>query len=499
MKFMLTASGNIFYRAGHNRWRTLLVAWLMLLPMFSLGLYTSPTASAALALDPNMETTWKRTDQFVAQGSQPRSWLWGPQAFSIVTEDYDGSPGSGDVPAGKRLVAYFDKSRMEINNPMGDRSSKYFVTNGLLVKELIGGRRQFGDTNFASYVPSDTPVVGDRFNNSKAPTYYSLGEVSSLVLGQNSAKNRLNQSVTAYIERDGGIREDLTYGKYNVSIAYYDPTFGHNVPGVFWDFMNSRGKVLENGQTVDGPVVDWIFSTGYALTEPFWTKAVVAGKEKDVLMQCFERRCYSYTPSNPAAFQVEMGNVGQHYYNWRYRAPVLNCSTAPIRGFGKLWADNPSVKARIGCPYSYSAEQVTKIAVLNFEHGKMVWVNSSAGTSYYLPFAKTIFAVFDDGSWATVADSWDESQPESANLVAPPGLYEPKRGFGKAWRNETGLKLRERLGWAIEKYELGGVGAVQNFWSGLMLWFGPTKEIFVGFRYYNRTNVWETYPDTFVG
>jgi DNA-binding beta-propeller fold protein YncE len=35
-------------------------------------------------------------------------------------------------------------------------------------------------------------------------------------------------------------------------------------------------------------------------------------------MQCFERRCLTYTPDNSAGWQVEAGNVGQHYYAWRY-------------------------------------------------------------------------------------------------------------------------------------------------------------------------------------
>jgi hypothetical protein len=446
-----------------------------------------------------MDATWKRTDLFVAQHSVTRSWLWGPQAFSIVSEDYEGTPGSGEIPAGKRLVAYYDKSRMEINNPNGDRSNKYFVTNGLLVKELISGKRQFGDNKFVSYLPAEIPVVGNGSNNPKSPTYASLIDVASLVLGQNSAPNRVGQVVTSYLEHSGGPREDLTYANYNQKIAYYDATFGHNVPAVFWNFMNSQGQVLENGQTKTGPVVDWLFSTGYALTEPYWTKAAVGNNVVDVMFQCFERRCFSYTPSNPAAFQVEMGNVGQHYYNWRYNAPVLNCSSAPVRGFGKLWSDNPSVKARIGCPYSYATEQATQIAIQKFEHGEMLWVNSSVAPYYYLPYNKTIFIFFDDGSWATVRDTWDESQPPNAGLTPPPGLYEPQRGFGNAWRNETGLKVRERLGWATEKNERGGSGAVQGFWNGLMLWFGPTKEIAVAYRYYDRTNVWEIYPDTFVG
>ena len=44
----------------------------------------------------------------------------------------------------------------------------------------------------------------------------------------------------------------------------------------------------------------------------------IAGAEKDILVQLFERRVLTYTPANPAGWQVEMGNVGLHYYRWRY-------------------------------------------------------------------------------------------------------------------------------------------------------------------------------------
>jgi hypothetical protein len=37
-----------------------------------------------------------------------------------------------------------------------------------------------------------------------------------------------------------------------------------------------------------------------------------------VLLQCFERRCLTYAPDNPPGWQVEAGNVGQHYHAWRY-------------------------------------------------------------------------------------------------------------------------------------------------------------------------------------
>ncbi len=471
--------------------------WLALLPLLSL-LMVLPVASASTQqLDPNMERTWKRTDQYVADNTLSRSWMWGPTNFALTTEEYDGAPGAAGIPAGQRLVAYYDKSRMEINNPNGDRNNKYFVTNGLLVKELISGKRAFGDIRTVAYTPAEIPVVGDGSQNPKAPTYASMASVTSLVLGQNSSPNRMGETVTAYLDHDATPHDDLTYGRYKATIAYYDSTFGHNVPNVFWDFMNSQGSVLENGQSVTGPVVDWIFSTGYPLTEAYWTSATVGGNPKDVMVQCFERRCFSYTPSNPDAYKVEMGNVGQHYYNWRYNQPPLNCYALPIRGFGKVWSENPSVRERIGCP-SFNPEQATQVVTQNFQHGKMYLIVSSTSAYYLVGYPRTIIVLFDDGNWANLADTYDSSQPANGNLTPPPGLYEPQRDLGNAWRNQTGLKVRERLGWATEQ-ERSSNGAAQGFYGGLMLFLGTTNEIFVGYNFYGRTTSWEIYPNTFAG
>ena len=44
----------------------------------------------------------------------------------------------------------------------------------------------------------------------------------------------------------------------------------------------------------------------------------VAGVQQRVLTQPFERRVLTYTPANAPEWRVEMGNVGRHYYAWRY-------------------------------------------------------------------------------------------------------------------------------------------------------------------------------------
>ncbi len=40
-----------------------------------------------------------------------------------------------------------------------------------------------------------------------------------------------------------------------------------------------------------------------------------------MLVQAFERRLLTFVPGNSAGWQVEAGNVGRHYYEWRYGAP----------------------------------------------------------------------------------------------------------------------------------------------------------------------------------
>jgi hypothetical protein len=83
--------------------------------------------------------------------------------------------------------------------------------------------------------------------------------------------------------------------------------------------MNSTATVFEDDAFVtDRLFLNEFYATGYPVTEAYWASVEVGGTPTDVLIQCFERRCLTYTPDNPAGWQVEAGNVGQHYYRWRY-------------------------------------------------------------------------------------------------------------------------------------------------------------------------------------
>jgi len=100
--------------------------------------------------------------------------------------------------------------------------------------------------------------------------------------------------------------------------AHYVAESGHNIPAVFWDYLNARGMVYEQGRLRNDRLFDWLFVVGYPISEPFWARVRIGGIERDVLIQLFERRTLTYVPDNPAGWRVEMGNVGRHYYRWRY-------------------------------------------------------------------------------------------------------------------------------------------------------------------------------------
>lgn len=322
--------------------------------------------------DQAFRQVWDRTDYLVSLNAVERSWYWGPAPFHTARERY------GANQSDTRLVQYFDKSRMEINNPGGDRSSPWFVTNGLLVKELISGRMQISDSQFEPRAPADIPVAGDpREANPKAPTYAALASVASLENDKRSP-NRVGQSVSETVGADGKIGESANLALYaGTKLVYHDSTLGHNIPQVFWEFMQGRGSVLIDGQVKNETLIDWVFVMGYPITEPYWARVVVDGRERDVLVQAFERRVLTYTPSNSTNWQVEMGNVGQHYYNWRYNSAGLAVDPASgkagttfvftAQGFGAgeqigAWLTSPD-QVVFGSPWQVKADGSGKATI----------------------------------------------------------------------------------------------------------------------------------------
>ena len=75
----------------------------------------------------------------------------------------------------------------------------------------------------------------------------------------------------------------------------------------------------------------WTFTTGLPISEAYWAQVRIAGKPETVLIQAFERRVLTYIPTYAPAWQVQMNNAGQQYYEWRYGGTAARLSSALAR------------------------------------------------------------------------------------------------------------------------------------------------------------------------
>ncbi len=269
-------------------------------PLIIASLILCLMANAVLAADgfaaPAFDQRWRQDEQIAPN-------FWGPlalahpgqyeqYAYSNPCQTSPQEPRPCDlVPAyTRRLVQYFDKGRMEFNEVPGRAP----VTSGLLVREMISGRMQVGDTAFETRAPARISVAGDLDN--LFPLYSDLTAPlpPQPLAGGAPVQTELTPNgpqAAANLPQDAA-----------AAIATTDSATGFPLPRIFAAYREQVGV----------PVI------GLAITQPFWVQVNVAGVQRRVLMQAFERRVLTYNAANPDPFKVEFGNVGQHYYQWRY-------------------------------------------------------------------------------------------------------------------------------------------------------------------------------------
>jgi hypothetical protein len=258
---------------------------------------------------------WERTEAPVANRDTQRSWLWGPEPRTrSMSERYLDSPGE------ERTVQYFDKGRMEVNDPQADPSDPWFVTSGLLTRELISGEIQIGDDAFLDTDQgASIQVAGDHLN--PFPQYRHLDDVVD-----HGNPDRTGERADKVLTPDGldpGITPpDDPRAEFVEHFTYLGPDghdVGYNIAEAFWSYLNAPGTVYDsNGNpTMANPLFSWIYVMGFPISDPLWAEVPVGGNIQWVLIQPFERRVLTYTPGNNPEWQVEMGNIGQHYRDWR--------------------------------------------------------------------------------------------------------------------------------------------------------------------------------------
>jgi hypothetical protein len=307
---------------AYRGWRKILWA---LVALFAANLLLLPAPDASAQATESQVAAfrkyWARTDDLVYEGIVKRSWIWGPKALEYTYRDsyrFD-----KDDKATARAFRHYDKGRMEID-PREPAGSKWYIRGGTLVKEMVMGRVQsseMGDTSVLNRwritTPAEVPVVGDLTPDANTPTYATFSEFASLN-GDNRRPNAVGEFVTKVLPRDGVVRENIKTSDPKAKMVFYENVTGHNIPAAFWDYFNTEGTVLNAaGERVREKLFDRLAIFGYPITEPYWARVKVGGKTTLVLLQLFERRVLTYTPSNSAEFQVEMGNAGLHYLQWR--------------------------------------------------------------------------------------------------------------------------------------------------------------------------------------
>ena len=295
------------------------------------------------------------------------------------------------------------------------------VTNGLLTKELVTGQRQDGDNTFTTQTPSTVQVAGDDNSgggNAISPTYASFKNVVSFNPGENTAPNRVGQPANLAINKAGQVTT-LDTPPSKLTLGTYEGTLGHNIPLVFLYFQAQTGRTWNGSAFVfdrvyTGNPVANVF--GYAISEPYWAKSVIAGQEKDVLIQLFERRVLTFTPSNPSEFQIEMGNIGQHYYKWRYgqSTPTPTPTPPPANNSASCTADKPVVSPNLTINASLALPSVSggnqTLCVAANKNGLPV---SGATVTFSVAY-KSVIKNFDGnptGADGKSSTSWDVGSP----------------------------------------------------------------------------------------
>jgi WD40 repeat protein/uncharacterized protein YraI len=106
--------------------------------------------------------------------------------------------------------------------------------------------------------------------------------------------------------------------------------------------------------------------------------------------------------------------------------------------------DTPPVAAPQPEVFPTDTRADVPIGEQTFEHGHMFWIrrNGQIWVAVENP------AGSERGDWFCYYDTFVDGEPETDPALVPPDdLFQPRREFGKLWRNTPGL--RDTLGWAV--------------------------------------------------
>ena len=264
--------------------------------LVALGWTLPATQAASSFATPAFKAQWEAGEAIVTN-------FWGPLATAKdgQQEPYEGGAGRAAARAVFRQGAdgATDRCRRRHERPPGDRT-----------RHRAASRPATTHSSRWPLPPSRSRAI----QTTSGPTYAQLGSTAASLLAPVPAK--IGTFITVILGADGTVTDGGGFAGISMSpaISTYDSPTQHNVLGVFVDFRTKVG----------------LASIGYAKSEPFRATVKIAGVQQSIIAQVFERRVLTYNNSNPEPFKVEFGNIGQHYYKWRYPTGLpLTVPTTP--------------------------------------------------------------------------------------------------------------------------------------------------------------------------
>ncbi len=227
----------------------------------------------------------------------------------------------------------------------------------------------------------------------------------------------------------------------------YFPETGHNISPLFLAYWQANGGLAQ---------------FGYPLTEERWD-TLGTGASACCRTQYFERARFEYHPENAGTpYTILLGQFGRR---------ILEEDALLTGPLGQLFAGDERVRGLLGRPTgpattSDGAAQAFERGLLLYEGaGRRIFVlcgDPQAGmlvTSGQYPTERQ-FPAF--------ADTWQEGDDPGGGAGPTAGLYLPRRGFGKVWRENPGA-VKGCVGYATTPGETGYRIIMQAFAGGFML------------------------------
>jgi len=320
----------------------------------SAGRGNYPTASYSYEIFYN---PWQRLDGPINSGKVQRAYTFGNNPGPAFLEQYHSDNSDNQ---NLKMVQYWEKGRMQLEN---DNTASIVIAP--LAYELISGQVRMGDKETLQLAGCKTPIYGEVSSDNPAPTYKSLSSITSLKPGTNRAEKQVGLIANATLNQVGqvGSGADVSLGLYNVKNVNYVEQTSHNIPNVFWDFLNRSGSISQNGVNTTERLYNWSQQFGMPLSEPYWIKALINQRNQDILIQVFENQILIYNPSVKPELRVDTANIGQHYYEWRYAGnEFVSDTTQNIKAQGA--SPTPT-----GARLLIGNESIMRI--INIENGRM--------------------------------------------------------------------------------------------------------------------------------